>query len=673
MGRTASILLALAACLCAPGADRADEEPPPRQIGLIERSESQLAQIDFTVFGDPETVRALRPEDFKVKVGFRKLRSFTLDRVCSDVTELPAAEAPRAVRRVDGPSPTGAHYVLYFDQAHLTLGGRQSAFGIARQLIDRLVEGGSRATLISNSGELEVMQSFTDDPALLHAALDRLTRDRRHLDMWAEKEDLRVRELVGALDDTNNTSVQRAVGVARRHQREESARAQRSLRRLGYAVRMLADTPQPKALVLFADTLRSNAGEHYVRMFGSSFLARDATLIGGGTMMAALPFDEVVHQAAALGVRFYTVKADGLSYSLDRQPSSGAQAVTYNAMAASPTRHHHAQDTLANLASETGGRAFPFGIDGARLADAIADDLRCVFLISFDPSRYSEDNPLPVKITTKVPGVRVHGRGRIVIQSAEERDTSRLLGAFITPERGERGFGLGVELVSLGYDEGHYRALLQVRLPALPLPSSSWEIAASFVESDRVRHESTGSVRLPRPDVALIHESEIELAPGDYEVTVVARELTTDVIESRRIELSLPSLRRGANEALVPALLQPEPTLFLRDGETRAGGSLARTALDAVDPERPTALLGIVCRSERVDEALTVERALTGSHSVAFPPITLDPDDSRCIQVRDVVPAGTLAPGAYRYDLSLTRDGKKLSSSERSFTAAAPR
>ena len=108
-------LVAAALLIAAPWL--ADEEDPPREIGLVERSESQLAQVDFTVVGDPAILEAMTAQDFRLKVGYRRIREFTLDRICESVTplELPDRGEPLP------PAPVGAHYVLYFDQGHLTL------------------------------------------------------------------------------------------------------------------------------------------------------------------------------------------------------------------------------------------------------------------------------------------------------------------------------------------------------------------------------------------------------------------------------------------------------------------------------------------------------------------------------------------------------------------------
>ena len=68
-----------------PGADAADAEEP-RDLGISDQTRAELTQIDVTVAGPPERIAALTPEDFKLKINLKRVRDFTLDRLC----ELPS-------------------------------------------------------------------------------------------------------------------------------------------------------------------------------------------------------------------------------------------------------------------------------------------------------------------------------------------------------------------------------------------------------------------------------------------------------------------------------------------------------------------------------------------------------------------------------------------------------
>jgi hypothetical protein len=82
--------------------------------------------------------------------------------------------------------------------------------------------------------------------------------------------------------------------------------------------------------------------------------------------------------------------------------------------------------------------------------------------------------------------------------------------------------------------------------------------------------------------------------------------------------------------------------------------------------------MGLVCRSRRHKGLLRVERALIGDAAVEFPLLQFELEHERCAQIRDLIPADSLRPGAYRYVLRVTRDGVVLHEVFRDFVAAAP-
>ncbi|HXV77683.1 MAG TPA: hypothetical protein VD788_15320, partial [Candidatus Polarisedimenticolaceae bacterium] len=198
-GRWLAIALA-AACVSAATAARAQsdrtERDRPREIGLEERAGRSLAQIDITVVGPPEIVRSLTADDFKIRVQLERVDEFELDRLCGAAT---AAGTAGAVLPSAG--PPGASYLFYFDQPHLTMGGRLRAIEIARALVDELISGGNRAMLVSNARRSEILEPLTTDRDALHARLDELAEDRDQWDLYAHNEDARVEEVVRSLND----------------------------------------------------------------------------------------------------------------------------------------------------------------------------------------------------------------------------------------------------------------------------------------------------------------------------------------------------------------------------------------------------------------------------------------------------------------------------------------
>jgi hypothetical protein len=172
--------------------------------------------------------------------------------------------------------------------------------------------------------------------------------------------------------------------------------------------------------------------------------------------------------------------------------------------------------------------------------------------------------------------------------------------------------------------------------------------------------------------VPVVLESEVSFKPGDYEIVSVAHEAVTGLLASTETVVAWPSPTAEPAQVSPISLLQPVSAAFLRDGESRRRGSLAYALSETVRIDRPTALIGLVCHSRRQKGPLQVERSLTGRSELSFDPLVLDLDKDRCAQLRDLLPAGSLAPGFHRYDVRVVQDGATLHECSREFFAVQP-
>jgi VWFA-related protein len=657
-----ALIALLAVAVAAMSATPAQSPEQPREVGLLEHAEARLAQLDITVTGAPEIVGTLTADDFAIKINFTTLDRIQIDRLCGPAEGVEASAADRA----EGPSAElpprpGPSYLFYFDQPHLTLAGRQRALDVAAELIEQLITGNARAMIVSNAARLELIEPLTGDPERLRAALNRLEGDQSQWDVWAELESSRIDEVVRLLNDDQDVS--RAISLARIYQKEERWRTEQNLRRLELALGLLSDLEAPKAAVYFADTMRSNPGEHYLSFFGNALRIEDPALgvMTSDSLTSRLPFDRVVNLASAQGTRIYAIEARGLVNEIDLNLlNPKAFASTGTVASTSRVRVGDAQRALGDLATETGGRAFLHGVRGARIAERILDDASCLYLASFDPSGFREDVPLRVSVSVSRPGVQVRSRGRIVFPSESTRLTTRLLRAFGTAGEIADPFDLRVGLVPVSFEGGRYSALLQVSVPGSPLSGAAWDLGVSLVSKRKVRSESSGRIQVSGPGVPVVLESEIRFEPGAHEVVSVAHEATTGFVASEETVLDWPAPGRDRAVLTPFVLLQPFSAAFLRDGETRLQGSLVLGAAEAARADRHTALVGLVCHGRRQKGPLSVERTLTGRHEESFPPLLLDLDEDRCAQVRDLLPADTLPPGYYRYEVRVSEQGEIL-------------
>jgi VWFA-related protein len=642
------------------------EDPPPAErpsSGLVESTAARLTQVDVTVTGDPQLVGRLAAADFRLKVHDRWIDSFTVDRSCPAAAEAPGAGL--------GP-PTD--YLLYFDQTQLTLAGRVQSLAVARGLVSSLVGQENRAMIMSNARDLAVVEGFTDDAQRLLAALDRLEHDFTQWDSTATQEPSRVTRLVEILNDDEN--VGRAVAMARSLQRDELWRTDRSMRRLTLALGRLIGLPSRKAVIFFADTLRQNAGEHYLSFFGPSLQRSIPGLedLATDVFAAGSAFDVALNAAAGHGIRFYTVYAAGLV------DLGGEANFTVRAAERAKTepplsleRLHHARETLADLAAESGGAAFLRGQGAERIAERILGDLSCVYTLSFDPSGLPEDAPLRVLVSVTREGVRLGTQGRLVLPSDSTRLTARLLAAFAGDEAGQsEGEGLWVQLVPIGYFKGAYATLLQVHLRPGPLAGGEWEVGASLYDTDRVLEQVSGTLAATSPSTPMVLEGEISLRPGAHRLAVVAHETSRGHVLSEQTDVSWPDPDGRPVTCTPPALMQPVSGAFLRAGHGRVSGVLARAPAEAAATDLPIVFVGLVCRGRRHSAPLRVERTLEGDSTVHFPLLEFELGDDRCVQVRDLVPEDGLGPGSYRYTVRALSGDVVLHEVARDFVTAGP-
>jgi hypothetical protein len=264
-------------------------------------------------------------------------------------------------------------------------------------------------------------------------------------------------------------------------------------------------------------------------------------------------------------------------------------------------------------------------------------------------------------VRVKRRGVEAFVRGQIVIQSDSRRTTDRLLAAFAGQSAGaDAAEPLRGVVVPTGFADGRYTALVQVAIPASPFPGVTWQVGMSIVAGTRVADDDSMSLTVQQPGVPLVVEREVEFRPGPYEIVFVAMEDRTGRVHSGRVEGEWQS--PSAESVIVGpfAAMQPADAAFVRDGRVSASGALGSGAEQTVRVDRPTAVVGLVCRGSSRTRTLTVERSLVGTTSVPFEPLDVELEDDRCVQVRDVIPAGTMSSGAFSYDVSASNGGREL-------------
>jgi hypothetical protein len=474
---------------------------------------------------------------------------------------------------------------------------------------------------------------------------------------------------------SKSMGVTHAKTTARQYQRDEKWHTELALARFSMMLGRMDGIDPPKAVLYFADRMRSNAGDHYIAMFQGTdggVDPRDPTtqILVGNTLPT---FNQVIDSAATRGTRIYAVQAEGLIPGLSSTPVSGV-AVRYssgNALAGGKRRFTDANNSLVSLAAETGGQAFLHGVGPAKIARRIRADLACVYLISFDPEDLPQDRRVPLSVYVNRPKTEVRTRTRVVVESDSARLTSRLTTALTNPERAEDDARLRAVVVPTGYSAGRYTALVQVRVSGTEFTGTVWDLGLSSLSRGRLREQASTRVSLPAPNVPVVFEAKMEFAPGPYELTAVAHDVNRDAVTSLRVDGSWPDPEEAEATVGPIALVQPVNAVFVRDGGYKRYGTLARADRDWVRPDQPAALLAIICRSRSQKRVVSVERRLEGDTVAGFPPLSVEPEKEPCVLISDVIPAGTMTEGAFNYSVRVLHKDEEIAAGLREFIAVS--
>ena len=620
----------------------ADE--PPKPTALTEKVEKRLVQLDVAVEGPRDAIQGITAKDFALYVGEHEVQGLIVDRLCGDAPTPPESPAPEQppTPQISRPRAT---FTFFFDQPHLTMEGRSRSLETSRDLINRLIVNGARASIVSNAKRLQTIVPLTGDREKLLAGVDRLRDDPRLWDSYSDTEMARAVQV----QDAAEFSVVCPPVLAKTYAREEFLIARRSTERLAIAVGTLTEAPAPKALVFFGDSLRQSAGLHYLHIIscGDADELREVKL-AEMVPSAAAEFDAVVTEALARNVHFFTIQAEGL---LGYQLGWDAE------------RHRYAQDALVGLATETGGEAFLGGASNKFIADRLETLTSCRLLLSFPPGDLPLDKAMNVTLELHVPNVKIQTQGRIVVPSPASIEHARLLAAFVDPASADDG-SLRAFLIPRGGDGKAWKAAVQLRLRPTGLPDQSADLGASIVRRDKVTDHFASSIATRSGARAMVLEKSIDVPPGEFSVVAVARDAKGGDVGSTRLEADWPNAAKSTAAIAPVAVLQSAPAAISKDGEIASSGFLARDEDETLDPSTSLSLMSVVCRGAKTKRPIVVERWIEGGAHDEFAPMTIAETDAPCVQTVDVVPAGRLLPGVVDYRVA-ARIGDEIVAQER--------
>jgi hypothetical protein len=625
------------------------EQPTP--TGLTEKIEKRLVQVDVAVEGDRDAILRITANDVTLYAGEHEVQGLIVDPLCGDIPR-PTPSPTQQEAPAEQSARPRATFILFFDQLHLTLLGRNRSLETSRELITRVVVNGAQASIVSNGKRLETIVPMTDTTERLIEGLERLGHNLAQLEAYAEGESTREQQVREAYEKDPNPGCLRRCPpwLAKTYASEEFRIARESTARLAIAVADLAEVPAPKALVYFGDTLRQTAGLHYLQVNKCLPCQDPFHEVARAEMIpsAASEFDSVVNAALARGVHFFTIQAEGL---LGYQPGLDTK------------RHRQTQDALGGLAAETGGEAFLGGASTKYIAKRIDALTSCRLLLSFPPGDLPLDKAMNVTIVVNVPKVKIRSQGRIVVPGPASVQQSRLLAAFVNPAASDNG-SLRALLIPRGGDGKNWKASIQLRLRPTGLPDNSAELGASIVRHDKVTDQFASSIAAKSGTLPMVLEKTLEIPPGEFSVVAVALDSKRGDIGSNRLNADWPNPAKSTAAIAPIAVLQAGPAAMTKDGVVTSSGSLARDADEMLDPSASVTLETVVCRGAKTKAPIVVERWLEDGLANEFAPMTITETGGACLQTVDAVRAGRLRPGAVDFRV-VARVGDEIVAQQR--------
>jgi hypothetical protein len=250
------------------------------------------------------------------------------------------------------------------------------------------------------------------------------------------------------------------------------------------------------------------------------------------------------------------------------------------------------QDTLSELARDTGGRAFFDANDFGPVYERVVEDSAAYYVLGYTSTNPAKDGKFRrVRVTVNRPDLRVEHRSGYYadrdFRHAGKEDRERQLEDQLLADLSARDFPVWVEAGHFRTGESRFYVPLSVAVPgsALPLARAGGEGKTSLDVAGVVRDEAKRAVAKIRDTLAVSgtdvrgksvqYRTGLTLPPGQFHLKVVVRENEGGALGSFETDLRVPDLRKSPvklssvvfGTQLAPAAKAEPPSPLARDGE----------------------------------------------------------------------------------------------------------
>jgi VWFA-related protein len=553
------LVLAASAPVLAAQARPAQAPPSPPSFGEV----MEVNVVNIEVYATDKAgnrVNGLKKEDFALFEDGKpvEITNFAIAEGGGGAA-VPAASPGGSVSAPEAPVPDGGSpaavpdnplsLVLFVDNVHLHPGSRTRALEQVRRFLAQNVHKGDRVMLATGDPGLHVRQPFTDDVAVLDAAL----REMELLPVRGGEADrsrstaLRTLLSIQGLDvkqgDSCGIDIVAPVEGYAESTRDDILRVLKSLTLL---VNSLAGVPGRKAVIHISDGLPVNPGEELYQVL-SEFCGGVGATSGLQAMLDAQKFSTVgdlsalTAHANANRVTLYPIQASGLQGDAlaDAELERSEKILQLPTLQSMKTANF--QSSLSAMASDTGGRAILNANDFLPDLARVRQDFSNYYSLGYPSVHTGDGREHRIEVKAKKPGIKLRYRQGYRDKPLAERMVDRTLAALLHGLE-DNPLGITVEIGDqTPSSSGTVAVPIRLKIPLFKL--AVLNRAEKFQGSLRLfvvtRNEEgvNSPVRqvmvpldIPRKQVLMamgqfyVYTLTLQLAPGEQRVAVAVRD-----------------------------------------------------------------------------------------------------------------------------------------------------
>ncbi|MDX1630702.1 MAG: VWA domain-containing protein [Thermoanaerobaculia bacterium] len=500
----------------------------------------RVVDVEVVVTGpDGNRVRGLNREDFRLVVDGEETSIDYFTEVRGGVSvEEGAGPGPDDGFRPG--EPVGTSYLIFIDDFFSVARDRNEVLDSLEKQVGGLRPNDRMAVVAFDGNELEMLTTWTRNPAALERALKEARRRTSYgLQRLAERRQGADRDLGRGFGRTPSVG-RRDLGIDEEHYaRLLQEQIQRSVIAASATLRAFASPPGRKVMVLLSGGWPFRPADYVAGEFARGTLEVDVE--GGEELLRPL-----TDTANLLGYTLYPVDVPGLVSTGPDASQAVPREIDYS------FRERETHSTLSFLAERTGGRAM---LDSRRMSamEEVVRDTRTYYSLGFTLDREGDDRHHDIRVELRNPRLRARYRDGFGDFSRRTEVTMAMESGLLfgnAPSTGRLGLRLG-EPVRAGFRRVELPIAVAIPLERLTFVPVGDELVAEVELRLAVRDENGDTAPIPvipltlrrqeRPEEGDVEafRTSLKLRRVDHELVVSIFEPVSESLLSARAEIDL--------------------------------------------------------------------------------------------------------------------------------------